>query len=225
MFLMQSLFVVSLYLWAFCTFESVCILCICVYHISAPSFKIVSSNPLWSESLSLSISAVIGWELGTRQTSHPSFSGTFFISFFFAALFNNHVSFCGYYTSFSSLWALVCIPFLYFCHFGVIPYLWWFCCVILSFGLFWRVFQCVCRCYSWVFWWISLTGFCHLFGFIIILLFMFWDLFVSLCMLLLSRCHYIRCCHVTSCFIWFVLCVSCVDFFCCVAHIEKCFVH
>lgn len=129
-------------------------LCICVYHISAPSFKIISSNPLWSESVSLSISAVIGWELGTRQTSRPSFSGTFFISFFFAALFNNHVSFCGYYTSCSSLWALLCIPlssrWVFLCHFGVIPYLWWFCWVILSFGLFWRVFQCVCRCYSWV---------------------------------------------------------------------------
>lgn len=154
MFLMMSLFVVSLYLWAFCTFESVCILCICVYHISAPSFKIVSSNPLWSESVSSSISAVIGWELGTRQTSRPSFSGTFFISFFFAALSNNHVSFCGYYTSFSSRWALLCIPlssrWVFLCHFGVIPYLWWFCWVILSFGLFWRVFQCVCRCYSWV---------------------------------------------------------------------------
>lgn len=112
MFLMMSLFVVSLCLWAFCsTFESVCILCICVYHISAPSFKMVSSNPLWSESLSLSLSLLwLDESWGTRQTSHPSFSGTFFISFFFAALFNNHVSFCGYYMSFSSLWALVCIP-------------------------------------------------------------------------------------------------------------------
>lgn len=156
---------------------------------------------------------MIGWELGTRQTSHPSFSGKFFISFFFAALFNNHVSFCGYYTSFSSLWALLCIPLssrcVFLCHFGVIPYLWWFCWVILSFGLFWRVFQCVCRCYSWVLvlmnifdWVLSSFRFYHYSAVHVLG-------FIRVSLLLLSRCHYIRCRCVTSCFIWFVLCVSC----------------
>lgn len=104
-----------------------------------------SSNPLWSESLSLSVSAVIGWELGTRQTSLSSFSGTFFISFFFAALFNN-VSFC-YYTS-------LCVPlssrWVFLCHFGVIPYLWWFYWVILSLGLFWRDILVLMNIFDWV---------------------------------------------------------------------------
>lgn len=86
--------------------------------------------------------------------------------------------------------------------------------VLLGYLEFWAVLESLSVCLSLLLLSLSsdeylLTGFCHLFGFIIILLFMFWDLFVSLCMLLLSRCHYIRCRCVTSCFIWFVLWVSC----------------
>lgn len=139
--LMMSLFVVFvsiLHFWV--RLYSVYLFVIYLHH------HLKSSNPLWSESLSLSVSAVIGWELGTRQTSLSSFSGTFFISFFFAALFNN-VSSCGYYTS-------LCVPlssrWVFLCHFGVIPYLWWFYWVILSLGLFWRDILVLMNIFDWV---------------------------------------------------------------------------
>lgn len=85
--------------------------------------------------------------------------------------------------------------------------------VLLGYLEFWAVLESLSVCLSLLLLSLSSDEYLWL-GFVIFsVLSLFccscFGIYLSLCMLLLSRCHYIRCRCVTSCFIWFVLCVSC----------------